>query len=188
MALPDHKKQFMMQVGFQADEIAAVEEVMAQKALSAQSEGLRSKEAPQPVAVTTTVVTQPTPQPQPQQQPVDVEAQLKEAQTFLLKALEPILAPLTAEVSSLRNELTQLKQQGESLTPAASALAAKSIQNQEGAHLLAGRQPDKTPKENNSDKEGPTAASVLGGQTLGVPFLDNILALNVMAKQKGGNQ
>src|SRR5688572_1243232 len=129
MAFTDAKKQFLLAVDFQEDEIAAVEEFMAQKARTAQSEGLRSKEhtTPQP-AVQNPAPTQ-TQEPQPQQQPVDVDAQqkLKEAQDFILKALEPILAPLTAKIESLETQFAQLKQQGESLTPAASALAAKSI-------------------------------------------------------------
>lgn len=166
MALPDHKKQFLNAVGFDATEIAAVEEVMANKSRLAQDEGLHSREQQQPVVVVNTAPqTVPAQEPQPQQQPVvDQEAQLKQAQEFIVKALEPYLAPLSARLMAIEADLTALKQ------ATAASPAASSIINKEGDHVIAGRS-DKGPKENNSDKEQTVKVT-------GVPFIDNLISLN----------
>lgn len=178
MAFSDAKKQFLKAVDMTDDEIALVEQVMANKANSAQGEGLRSKEQ-QPVVVVNTVQPVPAQEPQPQQQPVvDTEAQLKQAQEFIVKALEPYLLPLVSRLTAIEADLTAIKQQGASLTPAASAAAA-SILNKEGDHLIAGRS-DKGPKENNSDKEAQQAAA----KVTGVPFIDNLISLNQHAAEQ----
>lgn len=178
--LPQHKKDFLRAVQFTEDEIAAVESAMSQQASKAQGEGLRSKETqqaqPEPVA---TPVAQPTPEPQPQAQPTDgVDAQAEAAKAFIVKALEPLFQSITAEINTLKQTVAAMQQQQVSSTPAAS-LAAKSIAQQPGEHVLSGRGPQ-GPKENNADKEaGQAIASVTG-----VPFIDNIIAIN-SAKQNG---
>lgn len=191
MQLPEHKKQFLKAVNFQEDEIAAIEATMAQMASKAQADGIKSKDAevvvtvsttPAPVATTEPVVVQPAavedkkPEEEPQpEQPDTAEAQLKQAQEFIVKALEPVIAPLQAEILALKNELTAYKQQpqGDPLTPAAS-LVAKSITQQTGDHVVSGQLKggDRGPKE-NLDKEGPPVQSVTG-----ITFLDNLIALN----------
>ena len=160
---PDHKKQFLKAVNFSEAEIAGIEGYMDVMAQKAKDEDLHSREQHQPSAA----------QPQTQQQPVDPEAQLKQAQEFLLKAFEPVMATLNTRLSALEEGLTKVQQQGESLTPAASALAAKSIIQQQGDHVIKGRG-DQGPKENNSDKEAQEQVQ----SVTGVPFLDNLLALN----------
>lgn len=160
---PDHKKQFLKAVNFSEVEIAGIEGYMDMMAQKAVDEQLHSREQQQPTVA----------QPQTQQQPVDSEAQVKQAQEFIVKALEPIMTTLNTRLSALEEGLAQLKQQGESLTPAASALAAKSIIQQQGDHVIKGRG-DQGPKENNSDKEAQQQVQ----SVTGVPFLDNLLALN----------
>lgn len=170
--LPDHKKQFLSAVGYTSEELAQIDEAMAAMAAKAKQQGIRSKEASvaEPPA-------QPAEEPVQEQQP-DKEAQVKEAQAMLVKALEPVLAPINAALATLQAEVVALKQQSNTpLTPAASALAAKSItQQQEGAHVLSGKG-DKGPKENNSDKEA-QAHSVTD-----INFLDNLIALNQQRPQ-----
>lgn len=167
MALPEHKKQFLGAVGFQSSEIAAIEETLAKLASKAKQDGLRSKEE-------TPAVVEPEKNGQEEkpvvaQQP-DVDTQLKEATAMLVKALEPVIEPLRAELAALKAEVESMKVK-ESLTPAASLLSSKSILNQDGEHVVTGKG-DKTPKENNSDKDKRAAA------VTGIPFLDNIIALN----------
>lgn len=175
MAFTDAKKQFLKAVDMTDAEIAAVEEVMAKKAKSAQDEGLHSREQ-QPVVVVNNAQTVPAQEPQPQQQPVvDVETQLKQAQEFIVKALEPYLAPLIARLTALEAEQAALKQAA-AATPAASSAA--SILDKEGAHQINGRG-DKGPKENNSDKEGQATPAITG-----VPFVDNLISLNNHAAEQ----
>lgn len=171
--LPEHKKQFLTAVGFTGDEIAAVETTMSTLSKEAQGAGLRSKEVAQPETVAVT----PTPQPEPQPQQPSVDAQMAQAQQIIVKAMEPFLAQFTAELASLKEAVSQLQQQQVSNTPAAS-LAAKSITQQPGDHVISGRGPT-GPKENNADKE---AAQAVNSVT-GIPFLDNIIALNGQRSQ-----
>lgn len=182
MAFPDHKKQFLKAVGFAPEEIAAVEETFDGMAARAKEQNLRSKEqgGGEEVAQETAAQSAPT------EQPVTVttaEDQLKQAQDFLVKAFEPIMSQVNARISTLESAITAMQQQQTvSNTPAAS-LAAKSITQQSGDHVLKGRLPDQTPKENNADKEGAPASNVTG-----VPFLDNLIALNQQSnnRQVGG--
>lgn len=179
MTLPSHKKEFLAAVGYTSEEIAAVETTMAQMAQKAQQQGVRSKEvteaAPAAPAEPVTPAAPAAQEPvQKEPQAPEGEDQLKQATELMTKALEPILAPLTAKIATLESQLAALQAQGTtSLTPAASGtIVAKSIAQQPGEHVLSGRSPDKGPKENNSDKEGPQASLT------GIPLLDNILAAN----------
>lgn len=182
--LPQHKKEFLEAVGYKPEEIAAVEETMRALAQKAQAQGIRSKEAPQPPAQLPAVQQPETeeekkPDAEQESKTVDVDAQLKQAEQFIVKALEPILQPLNAEIVALKAEILALKQQGSNLTPAASVLAAKSITQQEGEHVLKAGERLGGPKENNSDKERNPEMSATG-----IPFLDNIMALNQQRQAK----
>lgn len=175
MALPNHKKEFLKAVQFTDQEIAAIDQTMDNLAAKAKQEGIVSKEASAPADQTPPAAVPPAPvaaeepkKPEEQQPVVSPEDQVKEAQALLVKALEPILAPLTQRLDALDARLAQVETPA-SLTPAA-ALAAKSITNQPGGHVVKGRNPETGPVETKETEEAPTVT--------GIKFVDRIIALN----------